>query len=162
MPRVYKTVRIAYETKKWLNDIITKCEEQLKKEKESLVIECEDKLRKSDKFKNYSPTLSLSVSSGSIVEAAYYYSKSLNLSSVDWLKIAEESKIEAKKELKEYGSLDVGSITPRFFIGTDVLDGLEKMQWELKPDTMQRNLQLNYILKLIIYCYYKHICKKDA
>ncbi|RJZ11795.1 hypothetical protein DYZ47_02927 [Listeria monocytogenes] len=71
MPRVYKTVRIAYETKKWLNDIITKYEEQLKKEKESLVIECEDKLRKSDEFKNYSPTLSLSVSSGSTVEAAY-------------------------------------------------------------------------------------------
>ncbi|MGM0283771.1 MULTISPECIES: hypothetical protein [Enterococcus] len=161
MPRIYKSVRIAYETKKWLNDIISKYEEQLKKDKDKLIIEYEDKLRASEEFKNYSPTLLISVSSGSIVEAAYHYSKSLKLTPSDWLKISEEAKKTAKEELKKQGILDVGSITPRFLIGTDILENLEKMQWELKPDTMQRNLQLNYILKLVIYCYYKHVCKKD-
>lgn len=162
MPRIYKTIRIAYETKKWLNDIIKHYEHILKKDKNKLITEYEDLLRKSAKFKNYSPTISLSVSSGSIVEAAYNYSKGLNLTYSDWLNLAEEAKDAAKKELKEPIILDVGSLTPRFLIGSDVLDGLEQMQWELKPYDMQRNLQLNYVLKLVIYCYHKHVFKKNA
>lgn len=158
MPRVYKTVRIAYETKKWLNDIIQNYEKQLKTEREILITKYEDKLRKLPEFTNYSPALSISVSSGSIVEAAYHFCSRLNLSRTDWAKISEQAKKVAKAEARE-GQLDVGSITPRLFIDSEVLEGLENMQWELKPDTMQRNLQFNYILKLVIFRYYLHMIK---
>lgn len=158
MPRVYKTVRIAYETKKWLNDIIKIYEKQLKSEREMLIIKYEDKLRKLPEFTNYSPTISISVSSGSIVEAAYYFCSNLNLSRSDWAEISEQAQSEAKSEAKKK-QLDVGSITPRLFIDAEVLEKLENMQWELKPDTMQRNLQLNYILKLVIFKYYSHVIK---
>ena len=50
----------------------------------------------------------------------------------------------------------MGSITPRFLIGTDILEGLEQLQWELKPANMQRNLQLNFVIKLIVFNYYQH------
>lgn len=156
MPRIYKTVRLAYETKKWLNDLIAHHEEQLKVIKESLITEYEDKLRKNEKFKNYSPTLSITVSSGSILEAAYKYCKELELSSSDWSAISEECKKTAKEEIKETGDLDVGSITPRFLIGTDILEGLEQLQWELKPANMQRNIQLNFVIKLVVFNYYQH------
>lgn len=153
MPRVYKTVRLAYETKKWLNDLIATHEEQLKGIKESLITKYEDLLRENEEFKNYSPTLSVTVSSGSILEAAYNYCMSSNLSPSDWSAISEECKKTAKKEI---GDLDVGSTTPRFLIGTDILEGLEKLQWELKPANMQRNLQLNFVIKLVVFYYYKH------
>ncbi|AVK62342.1 hypothetical protein C5Z25_11500 [Lactobacillus sp. CBA3605] len=153
MPRVYKTVRLAYETKKWLNDLIATHEEQLKGIKESLITKYEDLLRENDEFKNYSPTLSITASSGSLLEAAYNYCMSSNLSPSDWSVISEECKKTAKKEI---GDLDVGSTTPRFLIGTDILEGLERLQWELKPANMQRNLQLNFVIKLVVFYYYKH------
>lgn len=158
MPKVYKTVRVAQETKKFINDLIIKFEYQLKSDKESLVIKYEDILRKNPDFNGYSPTLSVTVSSGSILEAAYNYCNSLKLSSTDWLSMDEEIKDEAKT----IGNLDVGSITPRFLIDTEILAGLEELQWKLKPDNMQRNLQLNYIIKLVIYRFYKkEILKKE-
>ena len=153
MPRVYKTVRLAYETKKWLNDLIATHEEQLKGIKESLITKYEDLLRENEEFQNYSPTLSITVSSGSILEAAYNYCMNSNLSPSDWSAISEECK---KTEKKEIGNLDVGSTTPRFLIGTDILEGLERLQWELKPSNMQRNLQLNFVIKLVVFFYYKH------
>lgn len=156
MPRVYKTVRLAWETKKWLNDLIAYHEEKLKGEKETLITEYEDKLRKDERFKNYSPTLSITVSSGSILEAAYKYSKELELSPSDWSAISEECKRIAKEDTKEAGILDVGSVTPRFLIGGEILEGLEELQWKLKPVNMQRNLQLNFVIKLVVFNYYKH------
>lgn len=152
MPRVYKTVRLAYETKKWINDLINYHEEQLKEIKEDLITKYEDDLRENIEFRNFSPALSVTVSSGSILEAAFRFVQSLNLTVEEWSSISEECKITATKE---EGNLDVGSQTPRFFIGTDVLAGLENLQWKLKPDNMQRNLQLNYVIKLVIFSYYK-------
>ncbi len=76
MSREYKTVRVAHETKYWLNELIFLKEEQLKSEKNSLIDKYEAKLKEYEDFsQGYSPTLSIMVSSGSILEAAYYFVK---------------------------------------------------------------------------------------
>lgn len=67
MSREYKTVRVAHETKYWLNELIFLKEEQLKSEKNSLIDKYEAKLKEYEDFsQGYSPTLSIMVSSGSV------------------------------------------------------------------------------------------------
>ena len=124
MSREYKTVRIAHETKYMINELILLKEEQLKSEKSSLIDKYESILKEYEDFsQGYSPTLSIMVSSGSILEAAYY-------------------------------SQEVGTITPRFYLFSDVLQGLEDYRYKLKPDSMQRVINLNYVIKIFIYLYY--------
>ena len=70
MSREYKTVRVAHETKYWLNELIFLKEEQLKSEKNSLIDKYEAKQKEYEDFSQvYSQTLSIMYTSGSVLEA---------------------------------------------------------------------------------------------
>lgn len=154
MRKEYKTVRIAYETKYWLNELIAHKEEELKKVRDSLIVEYEVYLKQQPAFLDgYSPTLSISVTHGSIVEAAYNYTKD---TPINWNQKRSEMEIAIKKDI-DGKNLDVGTLTPKLYLYTDVLEGLEKYRSELKPENMQRNLMLNYIIKLIVFVYHQKI-----
>ena len=151
MSREYKTVRVAHETKYWLNELIFLKEEQLKSEKNSLIDKYEAKLKEYEDFsQGYSPTLSIMVSSGSILEAAYYFVKEKDdRQEIEWSQVFAE--IASQKV--DY-SQEVGTITPRFYLFSDVLQGLEESRYKLKADSMQRVINLNYVIKIFIYLYY--------
>lgn len=151
MSREYKTVRIAHETKYMLNELIYLKEEQLKSEKSSLIDKYESILKEYEDFsQGYSPTLSIMVSSGSILEAAYYFVKEKDdRQEIEWSQVLGE--IASQKV--DY-SQEVGTITPRFYLFSDVLQGLEDYRYKLKPDSMQRVINLNYVIKIFIYLYY--------
>lgn len=157
MSREYKTVRVAHETKYWLNELIFLKEEQLKIEKTSLIDKYESLLKEYDDFsQGYSPTLSIMVSSGSILEAAYYFVKEKDdRKEIEWSQVFAE--IASQKV--DY-SQDVGTITPRFYLFTEVLQGLEDYRYKLKPDSMQRVINLNYVIKIFIYLYYSSQIKE--
>ncbi|HEW7035359.1 TPA: hypothetical protein V0418_001409 [Streptococcus pneumoniae] len=151
MSREYKTVRIAHETKYMLNELILLKEEQLKSEKSSLIDKYESILKEYEDFsQGYSPTLSIMVSSGSILEAAYHFVKEKDdRQEIEWFQVLGE--IASQKV--DY-SQEVGTITPRFYLFSDVLQGLEDYRYKLKPDSMQRVINLNYVIKIFIYLYY--------
>ncbi|HGJ6697828.1 hypothetical protein RQZ15_08860 [Streptococcus pneumoniae] len=151
MSREYKTVRIAHETKYMINELILLKEEQLKSEKSSLIDKYESILKEYEDFsQGYSPTLSIMVSSGSILEAAYYFVKEKDdRQEIEWSQVLGE--IASQKV--DY-SQEVGTITPRFYLFSDVLQGLEDYRYKLKPDSMQRVINLNYVIKIFIYLYY--------
>ncbi|VLB03106.1 Uncharacterised protein [Streptococcus pneumoniae] len=151
MSREYKTVRIAHETKYMLNELILLKEEQLKSEKSSLIDKYESILKEYEDFsQGYSPTLSIMVSSGSILEAAYHFVKEKDdRQEIEWSQVLGE--IASQKV--DY-SQEVGTITPRFYLFSDVLQGLEDYRYKLKPDSMQRVINLNYVIKIFIYLYY--------
>lgn len=151
MSREYKTVRIAHETKYMLNELIYLKEEQLKSEKSSLIDKYESILKEYEDFsQGYSPTLSIMVSSGSILEAAYHFVKEKDdRQEIEWSQVLGE--IASQKV--DY-SQEVGTITPRFYLFSDVLQGLEDYRYKLKPDSMQRVINLNYVIKIFIYLYY--------
>lgn len=157
MSREYKTVRIAHETKYMLNELIYLKEEQLKSEKSSLIDKYESILKEYEDFsQGYSPTLSIMVSSGSILEAAYYFVKEKDdRQEIEWPQVLGE--IASQKV--DY-SQEVGTITPRFYLFSDVLQGLEDYRYKLKPDSMQRVINLNYVIKIFIYLYYSDNIKE--
>lgn len=155
MSREYKTVRVAHETKYWLNELIFLTEERLKTEKTSLIDKYESILLKEydDFSQGYSPNLSIMVSSGSILEAAYYFVKEKDeRQEIEWSQVFAEI---AKNSQKVDYSQDVGTITPRFYLFSEVLEGLEDYRYRLKPDSMQRVINLNYVIKIFIYLYYR-------
>ena len=104
-----------------------------------------------DFSQGYSPTLSIMVSSGSVLEAAYYFVKEKDArQEIEWSQVFAE--IASQKV--DY-SQEVGTITPRFYLFSDVLQGLEDYRYKLKPDSMQRVINLNYVIKIFIYLYYR-------
>ncbi len=91
------------------------------------------------------------VSSGSILEAAYYFVKAKDdRKEIEWSQVFAE--IASQKV--DY-SQEVGTITPRFYLFSDVLQGLEDYRYKLKPESMQRVINLNYVIKIFIYLYYR-------
>lgn len=153
MEKIYKTIRISRECKYWLNEIIIKKEEELKEKKTQLISIYENQLRNNSDFEGFSPCVSVSVSCGGILEAAFKYTQQ---DEIQWDKLIEEMNIDKNKIDK---NIDVGTLTPRFYLYNDVLDGLELYRSTLKSPEMQRNLMLNYVIKLVIYAYYKKIFK---
>ncbi|HFD2054905.1 TPA: hypothetical protein ACF2DR_002104 [Clostridium perfringens] len=148
----YRTVRIARETKFWLNELINFKENKLKEIKNNLIKSHEIELRKNPDFSDgYSPTISVAVTSGSILEAAYNYTQKAD---INWNELFNEIE-KAKNDIDK--TLDVGTLTPRFYLYSSVWDALEEYRAKLKPAEMQRNLMLNYVIKLVIFAYYKNI-----
>lgn len=158
MFKQYKTVRIAREAKFWLNELIIFKENQLKGSKNELIEKYELVLKKNPDFSHgYSPTISIAVTSGSILEAAFNYTEA-HKEEIDWNELVTRMDIQKKSINKE---LDVGTLTPRFYLYSDVLNGLESYREEFKPPEMQRNLMLNYVIKLVIFAYYEKILIGD-
>ena len=76
MMRVYKTVRLAYETKLWLDQLIIYREKQLQQEmKKGIISELEAKMQNQygDILDGISFNIVMKVSSGSVLEQAYRY-----------------------------------------------------------------------------------------
>lgn len=154
MRKEYKTIRVAYETKYWLNELLDFKEIELKEKKTDLVLKYELLLKQEKDFiEGFSPTLSISVTHGSVIEAAYNYANR-NFEEIDWIQKRNDMEIAIKKI---NGKLDVGTLTPKFYLYTDVLDGLEEYQRKLKPEGMQRNLMLNFAVKLLVFAYHQYI-----
>lgn len=156
MYKEYKTIRIARETKYWLNELIEDKEKKIGEVKKNLV-EREIELNKLDDYaKGYSATISVAVTSGSILEAAYNYARNQK-NKINWKDTVTKLEKEKNAFDKNFSNLDVGTLTPRFYLYSYVLNGLEEYRRELKPPEMQRVLMLSYVLKLIIFVYYKAV-----
>ena len=146
--RTYKTIRIDVETKFMLNELIKYYEFELIKNKDEIISKYEDEIN--DKLKNYSASLMLNVTVGSILSEALSYFKSSNFSNNEILKF----KAEINSLIDIPNNISVGSITPRFFLSNKDINYINELKYEL--DEFKNNKSnIGYVVKFIIYVYYK-------
>lgn len=154
MAKVYKTIRLAYETKIWLDRLIVHREKQLQTEiKKGYVKNLEEEIQNqfSELLDGISLNLVLKVSSGSILEQAYRYCQKQNFSDEEWSKIEKRMKHAIKEENYQTET----TVTPKFYLDEGILDGLENYRYRFKIDEPGKRLPLlSYIIKLVVFAFY--------
>jgi uncharacterized membrane protein YheB (UPF0754 family) len=151
-----KTVRMAAETKKWIDELVLN-EQTILNEKirQGLIESLEENLVRyfSRELAGISLNLTLNITVGSVIEKAYIATKSYSLS--EWEILAK-----SMKELETNLSINKKGVTPRIALEMEVLRGLEDYQLKfMKLDTYAgatRAVNLGYVIKLVVYAYWKN------
>ena len=154
MYKEYKCVRISYETKYWINQLMSYTESKLTEERTFLIQKYEEHLKQQEDFLHgYSPALLISVSHSSIIEAAYNYVKNIN---IDW----QKKQTEMECIMNEMGceeKISVGTLTPQLRLRQDTWDGLEKYRCNRQVIGPTNKAALNYVIQVIVFIYYQKI-----
>lgn len=154
MARVYKTIRLAYEAKIWIDQLIVQRERELKEEiKNGLIEKLETDIQNhySELLDGISFNLVLKVSAASVIEQAYRYCKKRNFSEEEWTSIQNHMDAFVMKE----NFCDKSTVTPRLFLDETVLEGLEEYRYHFKSDEPGKRLpRLSYIIKLVVFAFY--------
>ena len=151
MERIYKAFRFAYETKYWLDSLVSKYNENLQRQlQKGLLNNIEEGINKtySDNLDGVALTLTLNVTTGSIIDLALDQTK--NLTNEDWKTLAEEVEIQ-KNKIDDSTYTDA---TPKVYISQITLDELDNLQVRLKGDNPRVPKQA-FIIKLAVYYLYK-------
>ncbi len=157
MPRDYKTVRLSYEAKVWIDDLIIHRNEQLQlalKENMLNTSKLEEFLFNSQKklLDGLSINVGLKVTNGSVIEQAYRQTvedKENKLTIEQWREFADRLEIDKKHVINK----DIETVTPRLYLSTDIIQGLENLRYELKREG--RGIpRLSYIIKLVVFSYH--------
>ena len=153
MPRIYKTIRLAYETKYWLDQLIDRRTEQLKKSirENGLQDRIEEQLLRmnGEELNGVSVNVSLNVTVGSVIEQAVRYSRNLTIE--QWNALAGEVE-SAKRRIEDTSQNDV---TPRIYLDQEIYRELEDMQLFLRQEG-ERVPRISYVIKLSAYNWYKN------
>lgn len=153
MPRIYKTIRLAYETKYWLDQLIDRRTEQLKKSirENGLQDRIEEQLLRmnGEELNGVSVNVSLNVTVGSVIEQAVRYSRNLTIE--QWNALAGEVE-SAKRRIEDTSQNDV---TPRIYLDQEIYRELEDMQLFLRQEG-ERVPRISYVIKLSAYNLYKN------
>lgn len=152
MTRVNKTVRLAYETKLWIDELINIKELELREQiNKGLVPNLENQLFELNPMvlNGVSCNVVLKVTSGSVIEQAYRNTKHYSID--DWHKVIEIMKVEIPK----LNFSSESTVTPRLYIDEKILSELEKYQdtWHSK-EPGKRLIRLSYVIKLIVFAEY--------
>lgn len=152
MGRIYKTIRFAYETKHWIDELIRLRTEQLQKSirENSLQDRVEDQLlnMNEEDLDGVSINISLNVTAGSIIEQAVRYSRTLSID--DWNALSVEVE-NAKKLINDNNQNDS---TPRIYISEQIYRELEDLQSSLRQEAA-RVPRMSFVIKLAVYNLYK-------
>ncbi len=152
MSRIYKTIRFAYETKHWIDELIRLRTEQLQKSirENSLQDRVEDQLlnMNEEDLDGVSINISLNVTAGSIIEQAVRYSRTLSID--DWNALSVEVE-NAKKLINDNNQNDS---TPRIYISEQIYRELEDLQSSLRQEAA-RVPRMSFVIKLAVYNLYK-------
>lgn len=152
MGRIYKTIRFAYETKYWIDELIRLRTDQLQKSirENNLQGRIEDQLfnMNEDDLDGISINISLNVTAGSIIEQAVRYSRTLSID--DWNALSVEVE-NAKKLINDNNQNDS---TPRIYISEQIYRELEDLQSSLRQEAA-RVPRMSFVIKLAVYNLYK-------
>lgn len=154
MTREYKTVRLSYEAKVWLNDLIKKRNGEMQKDiKEGLIDVLEKKLIDDESLFNLLNGLSvnvvLKVTIGSVIEQAVRFTR--DYSEEEWNKTI----IMMESAIKRIKDDDVSDITPRLYLNKEIIEELENLRLRLTSGG-SRLLRLSYIIKLVVYAFHEN------
>lgn len=154
MARIYKTIRLAYETKYWIDKLILYRTDQLQRDIREYglpdKIECQLFNMYKEELNGVSVNVTLNVTVGSVIEQAVRYSRTLK--NEDWHKISAEVET-AKKSIMDRTQDD---FTPRVYINEQIYRELEDLQRFLREDN-PRVPRMSFVIKLAVYNLYKSI-----
>lgn len=159
MSREYLSIRLSYEAKVWLLKLQVHVQETLDAcIHESENNDMENLLKQylksiADTLAGVSVTNILKVSASSIIEEAYNYT--IDYSLTKWQKT-----ITKMDNCKVDPNLEIGTLTPRLYLKSDVIEGLEGYQHTFKKENMVRNAKLSYVIKVVLYAYYLYEIKE--
>jgi hypothetical protein len=149
-----KTVRMAAETKTWVDKLILNEQARLnEKIRQGLIDSLEEKLLQDfyRELAGISFNLSLNITVGSVIEKAYIATK--HYSNSEWEILAK-----SMKELETNLDINNKGVTPRIALEIDVLRGLEDYQLKfMELNTYaeaKRAVNLSYVIKLVVYAYW--------
>lgn len=152
MGKVYKSVRLAYEAKYWIDCLIEKRTKVLQKEikENKIFLEIENEIFKlhEQSLDGVSVSISLNVTIGSIIEQAVRFTR--NLDKKEWISISSDMETEIKK----IQSNCFDDSVPRLYINEEILEELEEMRLKFK-EPGKRIPRLSYIIKLVVYAFQK-------
>ena len=156
MSRTYMNIRLAYETKYWLECL----QEEVQKTLDSSINEHDmekfeqlivHKLEEQDSLLGaISITTFFKVSSSSVIEKAFRETKSYSQS--EWTELAYQMKVMKVKQ-----DMEIGTLTPRLYLRNDIISELEKYQTLFKSEDMVRQVRMSYVIKLVTFAYYKKL-----
>ena len=156
MNRTYMNIRLAYEAKYWLEciqaevqkDLDSSIEEEDMEEIERLIME---KLEQKNALLGaVSITTFFKVSSSSVIEKAFQETK--NYTQSEWIDLARQMKVTPVKQ-----DMEIGTLTPRLYLKNNIISELEKYQTLFKSDDMVRQVRMSYVIKLLVFAYYKKL-----
>ena len=156
--RSHLGVRLSYEAKYWLESIQAVIQEKLDAKINEQDVENLEKATKSylkeidNELGATSVTLILKASASSILEEAFEKTQSLSLK--DWHKLDNEMKYSISSIPKDK---DVGTLSVRFFLENSIITSLEGYQKKFMTSELVRQVRLSYVIKLVIFGYYKEI-----
>lgn len=151
MNRIYKAFRFAYETKCWIDCLISKYDGDLQKQiQDGLMNQIEDEI--ASKYANIRNgiafTFTLNVTTGSIIDMAIEETK--ELTTKEWKELAKEAEIQ-KNYIEDS---DLKDATPSVYLLQSTYDELENLQNKLRGDN-PRVPKKAYVIKLAVYYLYK-------
>lgn len=153
MSKVYKSVRLAYEAKVWIDELIQEKERKIQElNKNDFLPKLEKTLLKNhfDELNGLSFSIILKASIGSVIEESYRNTKDYSID--QWQKLRQQMERDIKKVNPNLET----TVTPRIYLDEDVLVGLDDFRYELmKEDGATRLPRLSYIIKLVVYSYWK-------
>jgi uncharacterized protein YhjY with autotransporter beta-barrel domain len=164
--RENRTVRMAAETKEWVDEIIIAEQKELnEKIRKGLVEKLEGKLYKKlgeelvEELSGISLNITLNVTIGSVIEKAYKTTRSNDYS--EWNDLATSmKKLESTLDINKKGA------TPRISLETEVIKGLETYQEEFQKLKIyaeaKRAVNFGYVIKLVLYAYWKSLLVRGA
>ncbi|MFZ4854515.1 hypothetical protein ACOYX4_16140 [Enterococcus entomosocium] len=152
MARINKTVRLAHETKLWIDELVSIKELELREElSNGLISKLEESLFNTNKevLNGISCNVVLKVTSGSVIEQAYR--NTVKYTETDW----EKMRIRMESELSEVDYSKESSVTPKLYMNEEVLNGLEYYQDEWRyNEPGKRLIRLSYVIKLVVFAEY--------
>lgn len=152
MDKIYKAFRLAFETKYWLDCLVSQRSEKLHNDMKNGLQDNVEMFVQSQ-FKEYlvgtAVTITINVTAGSIIEEAVVMTRNLDVK--QWNSLAKE--IESEKDKITNQELD--DATPKIYISNSIYKELEDRQFLLRGNN-PRVPKLSYIIKLAVYYMYKN------
>lgn len=153
MTRIYKSVRLAYEAKIWIDDLIQEKEQKIQKLNQINFLDTLEQTLMSNHYNELnglSFNIVLKASIGSVIEESYR--NTINYSLEKWQTLRQQMEEDIKKVNPNLET----SVTPRIYLDENVLVGLDNFRYDLmKDDGATRLPRLSYIIKLVVYSYWK-------
>ncbi|MCO4851780.1 hypothetical protein [Bacillus vallismortis] len=155
MSREYLNIRLSYEAKYWIEKLQEYKQQKLDKYiNDGLIADIENEVieNHSKILDGVSLTIILKVSTSSIVEVAFNKTKHYALEK--WRQIIE--KLEKPNNEIDYQK-EIGTLTPRLYLDTNIIQGLEQYRIDFKSQKNIRSLKMSFIIKCVVYAYYLEV-----
>lgn len=161
MSRSYMSVRLSYDAKYCIDVIQASIQHELDKNiNETDLSYIEKKINdylenKNDILGGVSISTLFKVTVSSVIEKAFYYSKDFTVEQWEAVRV---SYIENSDEIPK--DKNVGNLALRLYLDDEIISRFERYQKDFMLEDMVRIARMSYVIKLVVYAYFKQLNSK--